>query len=649
MTVTRVAPAAGVSELPGDDFPADDTTAGVVVVDGAAVTGVLSTSSDKDWFAVELEANTEYRFRLRGDETKTQSQQVLDTRFSILFDPNGAFLSSWDNGDESGNGGPLDEWEDVTWTPTEGAGTYYVEVKGDDSGAYSLKVETVGGPADAGLSGLALASGGAAVAVHEFKFDDDSETQYAASVAGDVTRITVTPTPAQASAAVAYTDGNDMALTDADGNSNNGFQVDLGEGPNTIKVVVTSADASTVQTHLVDVERAGPATSGPTGSEPVGEDLIDDDTTTGTVVVDGAAVTGVLTLNDTDFFDGSDWFAVALTASTEYRFKVLGNPSVVAAQQVRDTFFTVYGSTGNELGFYDENNGGGPDSEWENETWTSTQGTGTYYVAVSGNDTGAYSLEVKTVDATLSDLTLTDTGGNGIDLSPTFAADEFSYTASVASDVATVTVAGTATDSNASSVVVTSDKDADVQSNVVDLSPGTNVITVTVTAEDGITEQPYRVTVERADADMSVQPLSEHEVPADWSLKPDAIGAGEGFRLMFVSSTTRDATDTDIAEYNTFVRDLAAAGHADIQEYSDDFRAWVSTETVNVRANTETASTDTDVPIYWVQASATRSAIAPDNAELYDATWPTRVSGWNESGSHKNLGSSNFFPDYHSS
>ena len=47
--------------------------------------------------------------------------------------------------------------------------------------------------------------------------------------------------------------------------------------------------------------------------------------------------------------------------------------------------------------------------------------------------------------------------------------------------------------------------------------------------------------------------LPEHaeaqtEVPADWALKPVDIAAGEQFRLMFVSSTTRDATSTDIAD-----------------------------------------------------------------------------------------------------
>ena len=58
------------------------------------------------------------------------------------------------------------------------------------------------------------------------------------------------------------------------------------------------------------------------------------------------------------------------------------------------------------------------------------------------------------------------------------------------------------------------------------------------------------------------------EVPAGWNLKPTGLAAGDQFRLVFLSSTTRDGSSTDIADYNTFVQGLAAAGHADIRAYS---------------------------------------------------------------------------------
>ena len=129
-------------------------------------------------------------------------------------------------------------------------------------------------------------------------------------------------------------------------------------------------------------------------------------------------------------------------------------------------------------------------------------------------------------------------------------------------------------------------------------------------------------------------------VPADWALKPADIAAGEQFRLMFVSSTTRDATSTDIADYNTFVSTRAAAGVTAMQTYADDFTALVSTESVNARTNTLTRATDTDAPIYRAR-SGTVSAndrVADDYADFYDGTWPTSALGYDESGTLVNIG-----------
>ena len=55
------------------------------------------------------------------------------------------------------------------------------------------------------------------------------------------------------------------------------------------------------------------------------------------------------------------------------------------------------------------------------------------------------------------------------------------------------------------------------------------------------------------------------EVPLNWSLVPTGLNTGDQFRLIFLSSTKRDATSTAIDDYNTFVQTLAAAGHTDIQ------------------------------------------------------------------------------------
>ena len=129
------------------------------------------------------------------------------------------------------------------------------------------------------------------------------------------------------------------------------------------------------------------------------------------------------------------------------------------------------------------------------------------------------------------------------------------------------------------------------------------------------------VTVLALGAGAPAHAQTENAIPADWSLKPDAVGAGETFRLMFVSTTTRNGSSTDIDDYNTHVQAAAAAGHAAIRPYSADFTAIGSTAAVNARDNTQTRSTHTDAPIYWVHTSRSRGAVADNYADFYDGTW----------------------------
>ena len=145
-------------------------------------------------------------------------------------------------------------------------------------------------------------------------------------------------------------------------------------------------------------------------------------------------------------------------------------------------------------------------------------------------------------------------------------------------------------------------------------------------------------TVEVALVDTTLAP--EHEVPADWSLKPDGVGAGDKFRLLFVSSTSRNASPDDIADYNSHVQAAAAAGHADIQAYSGDFTVIGSTSAVNARGNTETTGLSSDTPIYWLSETTTRAAVAAGYADFYDGTWGD-TSGTLESGVSTTLTSTN--------
>ena len=117
-----------------------------------------------------------------------------------------------------------------------------------------------------------------------------------------------------------------------------------------------------------------------------------------------------------------------------------------------------------------------------------------------------------------------------------------------------------------------------------------------------------------------------YTVPSDWPLKPSGLAAGTSFRLLFVTSTTRDPSATDIATYNTFVQTRAKAGHSAITDSCGNlFKVVGSTSTVDARDNTGT--TGAGVPIYWLNGAK----VADDYADFYDNSWDSR-EGRHESG-----------------
>ena len=109
-------------------------------------------------------------------------------------------------------------------------------------------------------------------------------------------------------------------------------------------------------------------------------------------------------------------------------------------------------------------------------------------------------------------------------------------------------------------------------------------------------------------------------VAAGWALIPKdsdnnpLVAAGGKFRLLFVTSGTTTATSTSISTYNAFVQ-RAARGNANLRSFATQFRAVVSTSTIDARDNT--ATTGTGVPIYWVQGAR----VANDYADFYDGSW----------------------------
>ena len=150
-------------------------------------------------------------------------------------------------------------------------------------------------------------------------------------------------------------------------------------------------------------------------------------------------------------------------------------------------------------------------------------------------------------------------------------------------------------------------------------------VTVVATNSAGTSEEfstPVTATPRAAPANT---PPTAQTVPADFALKPDAIPAGGSFRLLFVTTAHTNPDSSHISLYNTVVQTSAKGGHSDIQRFSSEFRALISTETVAARDNT--ATTGVGVPIYWLNGDK----VADDYAAFYDGDWdsqdPTDRSG----------------------
>ena len=118
---------------PNDDFAAGTGTTGAVAV-GGSTTGEIETRFDRDWFAVELEANTTYQIDLEG--AGTWAGTLIDPFLRGIHNSDGNPISRTTN-DDAGM-----SWNSqVDFTATQ-EGTYYVAAGayGGFTGTYTLTV-----------------------------------------------------------------------------------------------------------------------------------------------------------------------------------------------------------------------------------------------------------------------------------------------------------------------------------------------------------------------------------------------------------------------------------------------------------------------------------------------------------------------------
>ncbi len=116
------------------------------------------------------------------------------------------------------------------------------------------------------------------------------------------------------------------------------------------------------------------------------------------------------------------------------------------------------------------------------------------------------------------------------------------------------------------------------------------------------------------------------QVPHDWILRPSGVDYDDRFRLLFKTSTARDATSTDIAVYDRFVQDaLIKRGPESLRPFIGDFKVLGSTQ--NAAARQRLGLGSAGPPVYWLNGIE----IAGSHAVFCQEQ---RHGGWEENNFH---------------
>ncbi|MFM6060461.1 MAG: PEP-CTERM sorting domain-containing protein, partial [Microcystis aeruginosa] len=110
---------------------------------------------------------------------------------------------------------------------------------------------------------------------------------------------------------------------------------------------------------------------------------------------------------------------------------------------------------------------------------------------------------------------------------------------------------------------------------------------------------------------------------------PPGLNPGDQFRLVFVTDGTRNATSTNINDYNTFVTNQVTGSALATQLTTAGFnlgtitwKAIGSTSAVSAKVNTGTDGSQPDVPIYLIDGNK----VANKNADLWDGSIQTQIN-----------------------
>ena len=226
------------------------------------------------------------------------------------------------------------------------------------------------------------------------------------------------------------------------------------------------------------------------------------------------------------------------------------------------------------------------------------------------------SLEVRTLTAGAtalsSDATLSALSLSSVVLDPAFTSSTYRYTGSVATDVTQSTVTATPSGSAASYVVKLGGVvDAD---GVVDLTPGRNVITVHVTAEDGVSTRVYTVVVTRARA---AEALSTDATLRALSLSGIDFGTFDPDTTSYSAQVANEVTQTTVTPVRNDVEAAHVTKLGGVEDTDGMIDLAVGTNVITVEVTAEDGQTTRTYTIRVTRHGAAASAPdpAPEPAE----------------------------------
>ncbi len=371
-----------------DDFGETVATAGSVGA-GISTNADIEEASDRDWFAVNLQAGQSYQVDLEGSSTSAGT--LFDTVLRGIYDASGNLLSGTTN-DDGGIG--LNSLLEFTATST---GAHYISAGAYDSdtGTYRISVSDLGGSGDDFAETVSTAGsvsvGGSTSGEIEQSSDRD---WFAVSLqAGQIYQIDLEGSPTSVGTlqdtflrGIHDSSGNLISdTTNDDGGTGRNSQLEFTASSTGTHYISAGAFGSDTGTYKLTVS----------GTASVADDFAETVSTAGSVSVGGSTNGEIEAPGDTD------WFAVGLQAGQTYQINLEGSPTSVGT--LADTFLRgVHDASGNLISDTANDDGG---TELNSLLEFTAASTGTHYIAAGsfGSGTGTYKLSVAGPPETVND------------------------------------------------------------------------------------------------------------------------------------------------------------------------------------------------------------------------------------------------------